>query len=263
MTDRDDGAEDSGILAALHERSLRFSEAIDRLDAEVASHESGKVELVIENLTGEEVEYAVLGPPLGDFPDPDLAPHFGARLRGAISRNGVLRGWGFLAGISLTEKQVAELDRIADAIDQDANRQAMEAAEAYIGDSRHIRQQIEQLVEELRYSMEGLKDGREHHWDVLDVEPLLERLDLIFGERREAQSGHFAFGVVGPDGPFIDEVCVFGEIEDARTEADSLNDDGAGYEAVELLWRRIALTDGVHPRSEYDPAPHRRETSEP
>lgn len=229
-------------LAALHERSRRFSEAMDRLEvevadregsgppcescgepstgysldevplcahcagalAEVATHEGGKVDLVIENLTGEEVEYAVLGPPLRDFPDPDFyadgevhgaavgepivqadstdGPRFGSRVR----------EWDVVGAVTVSIG-TGSLRSLADAIDRDADRQAMEAAEAYIGDSRHIRQQIEQLVGELRYTVQT---GPADFKDALDVEPFLERLGRIFGERPGSQPLGAASGTV-------------------------------------------------------------------
>ena len=299
----DDAAEGFGMLAALHERSLRFSEAIDRLDAEVAAHEGGKVELVIENLTGEEVEYAVLGPPLGDFPDPDStadgkmhgaaagdetlpnpdAERFGARLRGTIGRNGMLRGWGFLAGDRLTPKQVVELDRIADEVDQDATiRQRLfedlKAVTAEVEAERDnaraqmagIREAIEQLVEELRYSVTtwvtdadhpSLVPSKRNRRDVLDVEPFLERLGRIFGERVET----------GPD--FADRLAAMPACSPVAVPACVCCNSGAlAGDPAEFYqaWTRCGVCGhpgSVHrhqgPPPEHEPTHDLRKTSEP
>lgn len=59
------------------------------------------------------------------------------------------------------------------------------------------------------------------------------------GERmREA----FGYGIVDAENrPHIDEVCIFGELADAQSEVDALNDGGEvpGYRAVELFWREL------------------------
>lgn len=199
-------------------QSRRFDEAMARLGAEVAAHEQEEVAPPCESCGKPSDGYSLDDVPLcaecagalaevatqepvrlpltlgnlqGVVRSP-ITPAEAASLGGSGPRFGDrLREWR--AGDSDTRRLLA----IADAIDQDAAEQRLWAGQ---GEQRRravreadLRERVEELVEELRYTaivcgpsvisgMLGPETGRK---DYLDVEPFLERLAGIFGERKE------------------------------------------------------------------------------
>lgn len=118
---------------------------------------AGEGALTIRNDTDEPVEFRVV---------PADEPRFGERLR------------RFARQYSGTHR--INLDRIADAIDQDAATEIGRLERGQLERQRYLHQRAEALVEELRYTWGGAFETDRK--DVLDAEPFLERLGAIFGE---------------------------------------------------------------------------------
>lgn len=188
--DREDGAEEFGMLAALHERSRRFSEAMDRLDAEVAEHE-GEIEPylvrhpeMLEDLhgvvrapitPGEAASLSGSGARFGDrlrkhFTHVKLGcPDIYEDLADAIDRDrDELRGW---VGDEVV-KRVEEVEE---------ERRAVILAEL----KGTVRRQIEGAVERLSTHHLSREETGDMPLDCLNAEDFLAELDRIFGERPE------------------------------------------------------------------------------
>lgn len=128
----------------------------------------------------------------GDVPlmEPGGEERFGGRLKGLSTRA--------IGGVLYWIASEHQLEAIADAVDQDAADQRLWAHRGEQG-RRVIREadlqrRIEALVEELTYNVAGpLKQIGPRQFrmtglnGVLDVEPFLERLGGIFGERAEEE----------------------------------------------------------------------------
>ncbi len=130
---------------ANEDRGRRFTAAMERLDAEVAAHET---------------------------PEPGISnPRFGDRLRRFEVDMAAVHGliW-------------PNLKRIAYLIDQDAKSQAVRLGAKRGREREHLRRQVEEAVERLRYTVET-DDGPS---DRLEAEPFLEEVARIFGERAES-----------------------------------------------------------------------------
>jgi hypothetical protein len=132
---------------ASEDRGRRFTAAMERLDAEVAAHET---------------------------PEPGISnPRFGDRLRRFEVDMAAVHGliW-------------PNLKRIAYLIDQDAKSQAVRLGAKRGREREHLRRQIEEAVGRGRYTWGGAFETDRK--DVLDAEPFVEALARIFGERAES-----------------------------------------------------------------------------
>lgn len=137
------------------------------LDQEAWALQEQPGTLTIRNETDEPVEYRVV--PL----EQPTEPLFGERLRAAARRNGLMA-----------------VDEIADAIDQDAAELniranvAQSALARVLREKEHLRRQVEDAVERLRYTVGTYANTKK---DVLDAGTFHAELDRIFGERTEAE----------------------------------------------------------------------------
>lgn len=207
--------------------------------------------LEIHNLTDEPVQYRVLGPRVVEPPADE--PRFGDRLRE------IMREQGYSGLFRLN------MERLADAIDQDAARMVENArSEGYVAGlqqaARHeavLRDNVEEAVERLRYTVittapsaiSGMIGETTGKRDVLDAEPFLAELDRIFGDRPEPENANLG-----------------GEALNLLREI--VNSVPASYDESDPLVRRHAraLQDAAEwlradppPLSEHEPASERRE----
>lgn len=129
----------------------------------------------IADLGSEVREFVLVGHEHDGFEERPAEPRFGERLRVAARRNGLMA-----------------VDEIADAIDQDAAELniranvAQSALARVLREKEHLRRQVEDAVERLRYTVGTYTNTKK---DVLDAEPVLAELDRIFGERPEEEEG--------------------------------------------------------------------------
>jgi|GEM_PF-5443962 len=248
------GDADSEAYIERLDRERRVDRAIERLDAEVAAHE-GDDELVCPACGRPYALHGIGCPTLsaataGAEPDPDVAgggldgstglpltgplvdpapptdePRFGDRLREPF----------FVALVP--EHMRAAVEHIAAAVDQDAAKEIDRLERGQLERARYLRRQVEEAVEAGRYTAVLAPETGGGMFDVLDVEPFLEALGAIFGDRAAMTAAELAETIDSTPWPELtgdeDAAALVDRLEhesahDRRERASARNEDSAG-----------------------------------